>query len=80
MESILGIRQGKDQSSMTSMTEEMNLPSREDAKQTDEMAENADRSKRKRGLSRTYFEPVDEDEVRLPSCFCYVEILIFVCL
>ncbi|KAF8507981.1 eukaryotic mitochondrial regulator protein-domain-containing protein [Hysterangium stoloniferum] len=59
MEGILGVPQGRNK---LSIPDEMHLPSREDAKQADKMSEHMDGEKRKRGLSRTFFEPVDEDK------------------
>lgn len=69
MERILGVNAGRNQS----ITQEISSPSRNDVNEADELSRSAtEDGARKRGLSRTFFEAVDEGEVswhRVVSCF-----------
>jgi hypothetical protein len=68
MESILGISQHN----KSAILENISLPDGDDARQADAMSEYIKSEERKRGLSRTFFEPVDEGEVRKLMTFASV--------
>lgn len=61
MERILGVNTGGQQQSIS---QEISSSTRNDANEADELSRRAsEQSERKRGLSRTFFEPIDDGQV-----------------